>query len=74
MFCGYALKGGSAADFESDVDEDVKQDYAETDPGDAITKENLDTIDDLLEGMGREELILGPIVIPITALIRRFLI
>lgn len=65
MRCGYALKGETAADFEADVDEDVKQEYAETDPGDTATKEKLGTIDDflddpdvktaLLERMGKAE-------------------
>ncbi len=49
MRCGYALKGESAAGFEADVEEDVKQDYAETDPEDVTTKEKIDTIDDLLD-------------------------
>ncbi|WP_348613014.1 tyrosine-type recombinase/integrase [Halobaculum rarum] len=49
MRCGYALKGMSAADFEAEAENDVKQDYAETDPEDASTKEMIDAIDSLLD-------------------------
>lgn len=49
MRCGYALRGESAADFEADVESDVKRDYADTDPEDTTTKAKLDTIDDLLD-------------------------
>lgn len=49
MRCGYALEGESAADFEAGVEVDMKQDYADTDPEDATTKEKIDTIDDLLD-------------------------
>ncbi|MBV0924528.1 tyrosine-type recombinase/integrase [Halomicroarcula limicola] len=49
MRCGYALKGESAADFEAEVEDDVKQDYAETGPEDTSTQEKIDTIDNLLD-------------------------
>lgn len=49
MRCGYALKGESATDFEAEVEENMKQDYADTGPEDASIKEKLDTIDNLLD-------------------------
>lgn len=49
MRCGYALRGKAAADFEAEVEDDLKQDYAVTDPENVTTKQKVDTIDDLLK-------------------------
>jgi integrase len=49
MCCGYALKGETAAEFAEQIQDDMKQDYADTDPEDASTQEKLDTIDKFLD-------------------------
>jgi integrase len=46
--CGQAMRVEAAAQVQ-DMQDDVKQDYADTDPEDATTKEKIDTIDDLLD-------------------------
>lgn len=49
MRCGFALDQETAAELEDQVDEDMKEDYKNTEPGDTETVEKLDTLDDLLE-------------------------
>jgi len=49
MRCGFALDQETAAELEDKVDEDMKEDYKNTEPGDTETVEKLDTLDDLLE-------------------------
>ena len=49
MRCGFALDQDSAAEFDAQVDSDVKADYRETDPDDEETQEKIDTLDELLE-------------------------
>lgn len=46
--CGQAMRVEAATQVQ-DMQEDVKQDYADTDPEDAGTQEKIDTIDDLLD-------------------------
>jgi ribosomal protein S27AE len=46
--CGFGLDPDRAASFEEEVSDDVKQDYAETDPGDD-KQGKLDALDDLLD-------------------------
>jgi len=46
--CGFALDPERVASFEEQVSDDVKHDYAETDPGDD-KQDKLDALDDLLE-------------------------
>ena len=49
MRCGFALDQETAAELEDKVDEDMKEDYKNTEPGDTETVEKLDTLDDILE-------------------------
>jgi integrase len=49
MRCGFALDQETAAELEDQVDEDMKEDYKNTEPGDTETVEKLDTLDNLLE-------------------------
>lgn len=46
--CGFGLDPDRAASFEEQVDDDVKQDYAETDPEDDL-QDKLAALDELLE-------------------------
>ena len=48
MRCGYALGGRSAADFESGIESDLQQDYADMDPDDVDTREKLEAMNELL--------------------------
>jgi primosomal protein N' len=45
--CGQAMRAEAAADVR-EIEEDVKQDYADTEPGDD-SQDKLDALDDLLE-------------------------
>jgi integrase len=48
MRCGYALDGRSAADFESGIESDLREDYGDMDPEDVDTREKLEAMNELL--------------------------
>jgi len=48
MRCGYALGGRSAADFESGIESDLREDYGDMDPEDVDTREKLEVMNELL--------------------------
>ena len=48
QWCGFGLDPDRVASFEEQVSDDVKQDYAETEPG-GDRQDKLDALDDLLD-------------------------
>jgi hypothetical protein len=48
MRCGYPLDGRSAADFESGIESDLREDYADMDPEDMDMREKLDVMYEIL--------------------------
>ena len=49
MRCGFALDQETAAEIEEQTEQDVKEDYRDTDPSDTETVELLDAFDDALD-------------------------
>ncbi|MCY4731924.1 tyrosine-type recombinase/integrase [Natronomonas gomsonensis] len=49
MRCGFALDQETAAEFEEQAEQDVKEDYRDTEPSDTETVELLDAFDDALD-------------------------
>lgn len=47
--CGFAIDQETAADFEEQMDRDLKEDYRKTDPRDEGTLEKLDELDEVLD-------------------------
>jgi hypothetical protein len=49
MRCGFALDQETAAEIEEQTEQDVKEDYRDTDPSDTETVELLDAFDEALD-------------------------
>jgi hypothetical protein len=49
MRCGFALDQETAAEIEKQTEQDVKEDYRDTDPSDTETVELLDAFDEALD-------------------------